>query len=34
MAVRLGTIVPYAAGFGAIVVFFEMLTGQLPIAIA
>jgi hypothetical protein len=34
MTVRLGTIVPYAAGFGAIVVFFEMLTGQLPIAIA
>ena len=27
------TLVPYAAGFGAVVVFFEMLTGQLPIAI-
>jgi hypothetical protein len=34
MTIRLGTIVPYAAGFGAIVVFFEMLTGQLPTAIA
>ena len=34
MAVGFGTIVPYAAGFGATVVFFEMLTGQLPIAIA
>lgn len=28
------TLVPYAAAFGAIVVFFEMLTGQLPIAVA
>src|SRR5262249_39726172 len=34
MAVSLGTIVPYAAGFGATVFFFEMVTGQLPIAIA
>ena len=34
MTVGLGTIVPYAAGFGATVVFFEMLTAQLPIAIA
>ncbi len=28
------TLVPFAAAFGAAVVFFEMLTGQLPIAIA
>jgi hypothetical protein len=34
MTASLGTIVPYAAGFGSTVVFFEMLTGQLPIAIA
>jgi hypothetical protein len=34
MTVGLGTIVPYAAGFGATVVFFEMLTAQLPVAIA
>jgi hypothetical protein len=34
IAVSLDTIVPYAAGFGAIVVFLEMLTGQLPIAVA
>lgn len=34
MATDLGRIVPYAAGFGAAVVFFEMLTGQLPIAVA
>ncbi|HEX5718538.1 MAG TPA: hypothetical protein VF179_20415 [Thermoanaerobaculia bacterium] len=34
MAVGLRTIGPYAAGFGATVVFFEMLTAQLPIAIA
>jgi hypothetical protein len=32
MAGELRAIVPYAAGFGAVVVFFEMLTGQLPIA--
>ena len=31
---RLGFIVPYAAGFGAVVVFLEMLTGQLPVAVA
>ena len=31
---RLIAIVPFAAGFGAIIVFFEMLTAQLPIAIA
>lgn len=30
----LGALLPYAAGFGAIVVFFEMLTGQLPLAAA
>ena len=30
----LGTLLPYAAGFGAVVVFLEMLTGQLPIAAA
>jgi hypothetical protein len=34
IAIQLKTIVPYAAGFGAIVVFFEMLTGQLPTAAA
>jgi hypothetical protein len=28
----LGTLMPYAAGFGATIVFFEMLTGQLPVA--
>ena len=28
------TLLPYAAGFGASVVFFEMLTGQLPTAAA
>jgi hypothetical protein len=28
------TIVPYAAGFGAAVVFFEMFTGQLPTGVA
>jgi hypothetical protein len=28
----LETLLPYAAAFGAVVVFFEMLTGQLPIA--
>ena len=32
MATDLDTLIPYAAGFGAVVVFFEMLTGQLPIA--
>ena len=31
---RLAAIVPYAAGFGAGVVFFEMFTGQLPTAVA
>jgi hypothetical protein len=31
---RLGAIVPYAAGFGAVVAFFEMFTGQLPTAVA
>lgn len=34
MTARLGTIVPYAAAFGAAVVFFEMFTGQLPTAVA
>ena len=34
MAARLDRIVPYAAGFGAVVVFFEMFTGQLPTAVA
>jgi hypothetical protein len=34
LAIDLNTIVPYAAGFGATVVFFEMLTGQLPTAVA
>ncbi len=34
MTVGLGTIVPYAAGFGAAAVFFEMMTGKLPTAIA
>ena len=29
-----GTLLPYSAAFGAVVVFFEMLTGQLPIAAA
>jgi hypothetical protein len=32
LAQHLSVMVPYAAGFGAAVVFFEMLTGQLPIA--
>lgn len=31
---NLDTLLPYSAGFGAVVVFFEMLTGQLPIAAA
>jgi hypothetical protein len=34
IALRLDTLVPYAAGFAAVIVFFEMLTGQLPIAAA
>jgi hypothetical protein len=34
MAAQATSIVPYAAGFGAAVVFFEMLTGQLPVAAA
>ena len=34
MAGSLGAIVPYAAGFGAVVVFFEMFTGQLPTGVA
>jgi hypothetical protein len=34
MTVSLVIIVPYAAAFGAAVVFLEMLTGQLPIAAA
>lgn len=34
LAVDVGMIVPYAAGFGALVTFFEMMTGQLPIAAA
>jgi hypothetical protein len=33
-ALHAGTLVSYAAGFGAVVVFFEMLTGQLPVAAA
>jgi hypothetical protein len=31
---RLAAIVPYAAGFGAVVAFFEMFTGQLPTGVA
>jgi hypothetical protein len=34
MAVRPGALVPYAAGFGAVVGFFEMMTGQYPVAAA
>ncbi|MGE5276667.1 MAG: hypothetical protein ACM3SU_06715 [Acidobacteriota bacterium] len=34
IAARLDRIVPYAAGFGAVVVFFEMFTGQLPTGVA
>lgn len=34
LTASLSAIMPYAAGFGAIVVFFEMLTGQLPLAAA
>jgi hypothetical protein len=34
IALNVATLVPYAAGFGAVVVFFEMLTGQLPVAAA
>ena len=34
LALRVDTLVPYAAGFGAVIVFFEMLTGQLPVAAA
>ena len=34
LAVQMSSIVPYAAGFGAVIVFFEMLTGQLPVAAA
>jgi hypothetical protein len=34
MAADLGRIVPYAAGFGAAVVFLEMLTGKIPTAVA
>ena len=34
MAVRPAALVPYAAGFGAVVGFFEMMTGQYPVAAA
>jgi hypothetical protein len=34
IALNVAALVPYAAGFGAVVVFFEMLTGQLPVAAA
>lgn len=34
VALRIESIVPFAAGFGAVIVFFEMLTGQLPVAAA
>jgi hypothetical protein len=34
LTTSLSAFMPYAAGFGAIVVFFEMLTGQLPVAAA
>jgi len=34
LALRIQSIVPFAAGFGAVIVFFEMLTGQLPVAAA
>jgi hypothetical protein len=34
IALNVATLAPYAAGFGAVVVFFEMLTGQLPVAAA
>jgi hypothetical protein len=33
LTVRLAAVVPYAAGFGAVVAFFEMFTGQLPTAV-
>jgi hypothetical protein len=32
MSLRINLILPFAAAFGAVIVFFEMLTGQLPIA--
>ena len=34
IATDMSTLLPYSAGFGASVVFFEALTGQLPIAAA
>jgi hypothetical protein len=34
MTTDLSTLVPYAAGFGATVIFFDMMTGQLPVAVA
>ena len=34
VALDFDTLVPFAAGFGAVIVFFEMLTGQLPVAAA
>ena len=34
LTLRMQSIVPFAAGFGAVIVFFEMLTGQLPVAAA
>lgn len=33
-AFRMGIFIPYAAAFGSAITFFEMLTGQLPIAVA
>jgi hypothetical protein len=34
LALRADTLLPYSAAFAAVVVYFEMLTGQLPIAAA
>jgi hypothetical protein len=34
LTTRLAAIIPYAAGFGAVVAFFEMFTGQLPTGVA
>jgi hypothetical protein len=33
MTARLASVLPYAAAFGATIVFFEMLTAQLPVAV-
>jgi hypothetical protein len=34
LAARVPMLIGYAAGFGAVIVYFEMLTGQLPVAAA